>query len=139
MRCRCCATWRFSLDGGLPVFEQTNVKLVKGWFENTFPVFLTKNAGAARFVHIDSDLYPSAATVLTHLRSRIVSDTVILFDEYFNYPAGSITNTVPFRSSSATPGSAMNIWALLLRSRAWPSRSNKRRAGPVGYGGARTP
>jgi hypothetical protein len=77
---------RFSLDGDLPVFEQTNVKLVRGWFENTLPLFLAEHTGAARFVHIDSDLYRSAVTVLSHLRSRIVSGTVILFDEYFNYP-----------------------------------------------------
>jgi hypothetical protein len=31
-------------------------------------------------------LYLSTKTVLTHLRSRIKSGTIILFDEFFNFP-----------------------------------------------------
>ena len=41
---------------------------------------------SAAFIHIDSDLYSSAKTVLTLLQKQIVSGTVIVFDEYFNYP-----------------------------------------------------
>lgn len=77
---------RFSLDGKLPAFEQPNLKLVLGWFEQTLPDFLAQHPGPARFLHVDSDLYSSAVTILTHLRPRIVPGTVILFDEYFNYP-----------------------------------------------------
>ncbi|MCW5604489.1 MAG: class I SAM-dependent methyltransferase, partial [Burkholderiales bacterium] len=77
---------RFSLGGRLPQFEQPNVSLVPGWFEDTLPAFLTQHPEPARFVHVDSDLYSSAVTVLHHLRPRIVPGTVILFDEYFNYP-----------------------------------------------------
>lgn len=77
---------RFSLEGKPPKFEQSNVELVPGWFEETLPAFLSRHPGPARFIHVDSDIYGSARTVLTHLTPRIVSGTVIVFDEYFNYP-----------------------------------------------------
>lgn len=77
---------RFSLDGALPRFEQDNVKLVPGWFEDTLPAFLAEHPGPTRFVHVDSDLYSSAVTVLERLSPRIGCGTVIVFDEYFNYP-----------------------------------------------------
>ena len=38
------------------------------------------------FLHIDSDLYSSASYVLDRLRDRIRPGTIILFDEYFNFP-----------------------------------------------------
>jgi hypothetical protein len=77
---------RFGLDGKLPVFAEANVQLHKGWFDATLPVFLECHSGPARFVHIDCDLYSSACTVLDRLAERIVPGTVILFDEYLNYP-----------------------------------------------------
>lgn len=77
---------QFSLEGVLPRFSQANVRLVPGWFNETLPAFLAGHPEPARFVHVDSDLYSSAVTVLTELRPRIVPGTVIQFDEYFNYP-----------------------------------------------------
>ena len=38
------------------------------------------------FLHVDCDLYSSASFVLTQLKDRIQPGTVIVFDEYFNYP-----------------------------------------------------
>jgi hypothetical protein len=77
---------RFSLQGKLPVFEQRNVQLVKGWFSDTLPGFLAAHPGPVRFAHVDCDLYSSAVTVLAQLKTRLVKGTVIVFDEYFNYP-----------------------------------------------------
>ncbi len=78
---------RFSLSGVPPQLSATrNVTLHKGWFEDTLPGFLTQHPGPARFVHIDCDLYSSATTVLRLLTDRIVPGTVIVFDEYVNYP-----------------------------------------------------
>lgn len=77
---------RFSLDGKLPDLKESNAVLVPGWFDKTLPAFLDEHSGLARFIHVDSDLYSSAATVLTALSKRIVPGTVIVFDEYFNYP-----------------------------------------------------
>ncbi|MDP2815054.1 MAG: class I SAM-dependent methyltransferase [Rectinemataceae bacterium] len=69
------------------VIPQTapNVKMHIGLFHDTLPLFLEKHEGPAAFLHIDSDIYSSAKTVLTLMRRRIVSGTVIVFDEFFNY------------------------------------------------------
>jgi hypothetical protein len=74
----------FARDDLPPVPE--NVTLVTGWFSDTLPQFLADHPEPVSFLHIDSDLYSSAAFVLMELRDRIVPGTVILFDEYLNYP-----------------------------------------------------
>lgn len=77
---------RFDLEGKRPKFKEPNVQLIPGWFEETLPSFVSEHAGPVRFLHVDSDLYSSAATVFKYLGPRIVSGTVIVLDEYFNYP-----------------------------------------------------
>jgi hypothetical protein len=77
---------RFSRGGALPDGLPSNVKLVKGWFSETLPSFLKQHAEPAAFIHVDCDLYSSTKTVLTELRDRIQKGTVIVFDEFFNYP-----------------------------------------------------
>lgn len=73
----------FTVDGLPPVGD---AELHVGWFEDTLPEFLAKHQGNAAFLHLDADLYSSTVTVLTHVEDRIVPGTVLLFDEYFNYP-----------------------------------------------------
>jgi len=73
---------KFSLGGHLPT-SMPNVKLVAGWFSDTVPTWLEQNSGNISFLHIDSDLYSSALTVLTLLNDRIVPGTVIVFDEMY--------------------------------------------------------
>lgn len=63
-----------------------NVELVKGYFEDTLPNFLSHHKENISFIHLDCDLYSSAKTVLTLCGDRIVTGTIIVFDEYFNYP-----------------------------------------------------
>jgi hypothetical protein len=63
-----------------------NVKLIVGYFDHSLPAFLDEHTGPAAYIHIDCDIYSSTVTVLNALRKRIVANTVILFDEYFNYP-----------------------------------------------------
>lgn len=75
----------FSLDGTAPSCGE-RVVLHKGWFSETLPPFLAANPGPLGFVHIDSDIYSSARDILTIARERFVAGTIILFDEYFNYP-----------------------------------------------------
>jgi predicted O-methyltransferase YrrM len=69
----------------MPVFEK-NVVLHKGWFDDTLPVFVKEFNEELAFLHIDSDLYSSAKSIFQWLDKRIVEGTIILFDEYFNYP-----------------------------------------------------
>ena len=63
-----------------------NVTLVKGLFHETIPDFLNLHPGTVGFLHIDSDLYSSAKTVFDFLGERLRPKTVIVFDDYFNYP-----------------------------------------------------
>jgi hypothetical protein len=69
----------------LPTVRE-NVTLVSGWFSDTLPAFLAEHSEPVSFLHIDCDLYSSTSFVLTQLQGRIIPGTVILFDEYFNYP-----------------------------------------------------
>jgi len=73
----------------LPVMRLPNVKLVAGWFEDTLPQFIGghfKKDTCCSFLHMDSNLYSSTAFVLQSLTPYIRSGTVILFDDFFNYP-----------------------------------------------------
>lgn len=63
-----------------------NVTLIKGYFENTLPDFVSEHKEVCTFVHIDCDLYSSAKVVFDCLKQKIVRGTIIIFDEYFNYP-----------------------------------------------------
>ena len=63
-----------------------NVVLHQGFFADTLPGWLEENPGPAAFIHIDSDLYEPARCVFEYLEDRIVPGTIIVFDEYFNYP-----------------------------------------------------
>jgi hypothetical protein len=65
---------------------RSNVTLVKGWFHETLPTFVSENKGVVGFLHVDCDLYVSTKIVFEMLESRLVAGTVIVFDEYFNYP-----------------------------------------------------
>jgi hypothetical protein len=64
----------------------SNVRLHRGWFETTLPLWLKENSGPVAFMHIDCDLFSSTQTIFRLLVDRIVPGTVILFDEYFNFP-----------------------------------------------------
>jgi predicted O-methyltransferase YrrM len=78
---------RFALaESELPVVC-SNVELIKGWFDRTLPSFCAAHAGKqAAFIHIDCDLYSSTQTILAQLKPCIAPGTIIVFDEYFNYP-----------------------------------------------------
>ncbi len=75
----------FSTGGCLPRVEP-NVTLVKGWFDATLPAFAAGHAGPVALLHIDCDLYSSTKCVLEHLGGRLVPGSILVFDEFFNYP-----------------------------------------------------
>ncbi len=79
------AAGAFTQKGKLPKMPP-NAMLHPGWFDQTLPPFLAANPGPAAFIHVDCDIYTSTVTIFSALRERIVPGTVILFDEYFNYP-----------------------------------------------------
>lgn len=63
-----------------------NVELFVGLFSDTLPFFIKNVSGNALFLHIDCDLYSSTKTIFENLFQFIKSGTIIVFDEYFNYP-----------------------------------------------------
>lgn len=83
-------SWRSGFPAGAFAVEQLpkvpGAELVPGLFEHTLPGFLAQTPGTVAFAHIDSDLYESAATVLKHIGPRLAADSVLVFDEFFNYP-----------------------------------------------------
>jgi hypothetical protein len=101
--------WREGYDKGafarqdLPAVLP-NVELVVGWFDRTLPTFLDAHPGPVSFLHVDCDLYSSTQTLFTQLRERIVPGTIILFDEYFNYPGWEMHEFKAFQEFVETTG-----------------------------------
>ena len=67
---------------------RSNCELVVGWFDQTLPEFRANRIKKQpiALLHVDCDLYSSTVTVLNNLKDNIVPGTVIVFDEYINYP-----------------------------------------------------
>jgi predicted O-methyltransferase YrrM len=70
--------------GALP--EVDGAELVVGWFQDTLPGFLETHPGPVDFLHVDGDLYSSAVTVLEHVGPRLQPGSIVVFDEFFNFP-----------------------------------------------------
>jgi hypothetical protein len=79
------AAGAFDLGGRLPKVP-ANAKLHVGWFDATLPAFLAADPAPAALIHVDCDIYSSTVTIFAALKDRIRPGTVIVFDEYFNYP-----------------------------------------------------
>jgi hypothetical protein len=83
-------SWRSTFEAGtfaveeLPLVE--GAELVVGWFDDTLPGFLDAHPGPVALLHVDGDLYSSAKTVLDLCGPRLVEGSIVIFDEYFNYP-----------------------------------------------------
>ncbi|MEE8395986.1 MAG: TylF/MycF/NovP-related O-methyltransferase [bacterium] len=75
----------FGLRGKLPRVPR-NALLHAGWFDQTLPKWLERNEGPVAFIYFDCDLYSSTKTALDLLAPRVRPGTVMVFDEYFNYP-----------------------------------------------------
>jgi hypothetical protein len=75
----------FDLKGRLPKVP-ANVELHVGWFDATLPPFLAGEPAMVAMLHVDCDIYQSTKVLFDGLEGRIVPGTVIVFDEYFNYP-----------------------------------------------------
>lgn len=83
--------WREGFETG--AFARTelpevhpNVKLIKGWFDETLPEFASKLSSPVGFLHIDCDLYSSTKTIFRELGPHFADEVIIAFNEYLNYP-----------------------------------------------------
>ncbi|MFE5873827.1 TylF/MycF/NovP-related O-methyltransferase [Rhodococcus sp. NPDC056506] len=83
-------TWRTGFPTGEfaqeSIPEVLGAQLVPGLFEDTLPSFLNDEPGPVAFLHLDADLYSSTKTVLDLLGDRLVPGSIVVFDEFFNYP-----------------------------------------------------
>ncbi len=63
--------------------------LIEGLFEKTIDNFLIQNTDQKKISlpHVDCDLYFSTKTIFDKLGFLVKKDTIIIFDEYFNYPS----------------------------------------------------
>ncbi len=82
--------WRPNIGAGAftapEIPEVEGAELIAGWFDETLPPFLDAHPGPVAMVHVDCDLYSSTKTVLDNVGPRLRPGTVIVFDEYWNYP-----------------------------------------------------
>jgi hypothetical protein len=75
----------WSTDGKLPDVLP-NVRIHPGRFDETLPHFAKTHPRPIAFMHVDCDLYSSAKTVFEYMGMLVARGTVIVFDQYFNYP-----------------------------------------------------
>ena len=76
------AAGTFSTGGEMPRVTDGRVSLVKGYFQNTLPGFLSGHAyQQPMLVHFDADLYSSTLFLLTTLWHH-VADYYFMFDEF---------------------------------------------------------
>ena len=61
----------FNRNGNLPKVN-SNVKLIKGWFNDTLLNFIQKQNKKVSFIHMDADLYSSTKYVLDILKNYIM-------------------------------------------------------------------
>ena len=82
--------WRTTLPAGTFAMDQVpevdGAEMIVGMFADTLPGFLTQHPGPVAFLHLDADLYSSTKTVLDLAGDRLRPGSIVLFDEYFNYP-----------------------------------------------------
>ena len=63
-----------------------NVQLHVGLIDQTLPRWRERNPGNIALMHIDVDLYSPTRTILELLNQQIQPGTIVIFDEYMNYP-----------------------------------------------------
>jgi hypothetical protein len=69
-----------------PPYYLLNVQIYKGLFDEMIPQFLEEVNQPIAFVHVDCDIYSSTSTAFEILGPRMQEGTVLLFDEFYNYP-----------------------------------------------------
>lgn len=76
----------YNLNAQLPSVRE-NVQLVEGYVEESLPKFLDSGSiDVVSFIHIDTDTYSPAYTVLSLLKQYFQPGTIIVFDQFLGYP-----------------------------------------------------
>ncbi len=75
----------FDVQGVMPHFDDPRVRLFKGWFSDTLPVYVREfKPHSSLIVHLDADLYSSTIFVLRQLHPFLKPGTILIFDELFD-------------------------------------------------------
>jgi predicted O-methyltransferase YrrM len=113
--------WRTGFEKG--AFAQglpsvlSNVELIVGLFKDTLPDFLAQEGetSSISLIHIDCDLYGSTKDVLTECGPFLNKGTIIVFDEYFNYPGWQQNEFQAFQEHISTIGASYRYEAFVSR------------------------
>lgn len=83
--------WRSGIPKGTFAVDQLpqvdGAELVVGWYDASLPKFLESHEGVVDFLHVDCDIYSSTKTVFDLVGPRLRPGSIVLFDEFFNYPS----------------------------------------------------
>lgn len=74
----------FNLNNKIPKLR-SNVKPIVGWVEDTLDDFLKTHKPKINFIHFDMDTYGPTKYTLEKVKPYLVSNAIIIFDEYYNY------------------------------------------------------
>jgi len=74
----------FHAGGKLPKVPG-NVRLYRGYFDTSLPVWAREHQDPIAFLHVDCDLYESTRTIFDVLEERLQPGLIIVFDDYFGY------------------------------------------------------
>ena len=73
----------FDTMGKLPETNDERVNFVKGWFQNTLPLFLSNNQISENVVvHFDADIYSATLFLMLEL-DKLKQPYVAIFDEFY--------------------------------------------------------
>jgi len=75
----------FNLNKKIPKLNH-NVVAITGWVQETLIPFLKKFKPKINFVHMDMDTYPTSKFILTNIKPYLSKNSIIVFDELYNYP-----------------------------------------------------
>jgi hypothetical protein len=75
----------FNLNKKIPRLNKNVIPIV-GWVQDTLVSFLDKYKPEINFVHLDLDTYESTKFVLSKIKPYLVKNSIIAFDEIYNFP-----------------------------------------------------
>jgi hypothetical protein len=110
----------------LPQNVRSNVELVTGLFEDTLPSFVKEHPEPISLLHVDCDLYSSAATVFRVLGPQIIPGTIIMFDEYIDYPGWQEHEYKAFQEFISVAGRTYEYLSFNPNNPPYPGRASVR-------------
>jgi hypothetical protein len=99
------------------IVKWDSVAIVSGLFEDSLPAWIDiqqpyLDGEGIALIHIDCDLYSSTKFVLDTLRPWIKSGTIIVFDEFWNYPGWDHPKLGEFAAFHEINGSGLEFKCL---------------------------